>query len=95
MSNLSSNLILGAFVILILLPWLGGLFLTVLNFMYVRSNVLYLQQLAFRLQSENDTLRAEREQLHEEINKTTLTLQTTLVENAMLSARVTRGDDCG
>lgn len=79
--------LLVAFVVIILLPWFGGLFLTVVNFWYARGTIAYQSDRIRQLKTENEALRQERTQLEHENQRVNLTLQTTLVENAMLSAR--------
>lgn len=75
------------FVGLILLPWLGGLVLTGVNFWYMSQVNRELRQRVRELQGENEALRQEREKLVEEKHNMSLTLQATMVENAMLSVK--------
>lgn len=72
--------LLVVYVVLILLPWVGGLFLTVAVFWVMTRRI-------GELQTENTTLRKERADLYEEKMKLDLNLQQTLIENAVLAAR--------
>lgn len=76
--------LLVVYVVLILLPWVGGLFLTVAVFWVMTRRI-------GELQTENTALRKERAGLYEEKMKLDLNLQQTLIENAVLAAR--RGNE--
>jgi len=79
------------FIVLVLLPWFGGLFLTVTMFLYARDTIRYQSQRIKDLKNENTILRSERFEMEQEVHKTSLSLQATLLENAMLSARADSG----
>ncbi len=72
--------LLVVYVVLILLPWVGGLFLTVAVFWVMTRRI-------GELQAENKALREERARLYEEKMKLDLNLQQTLIENAVLATR--------
>lgn len=84
---MSETAILFTFVALILLPWFGGLFLTVVNFLYSRDTIRYQAERLRQAKDENEALRQERERLENEVQSLNLSLQHTLIENAMLSAK--------
>lgn len=66
--------------VLILLPWVGGLALTVVQFWVIMWRLAGLQ-------SENERLKGQIAALHEEKMKLELNLQQTLIENAVLATR--------
>lgn len=68
------------YIVLVLLPWVGGLALTVVQFWVMIRQIVDLQ-------AENTTLKANVNALYEEKMKLDLTLQQTLIENAMLGVR--------
>lgn len=68
------------YVVLILLPWVGGLVLTVAQFWLMTRRIVELQE-------ENVALRNRGNELYEEKMKLDLNLQQTLIENAMLATK--------
>lgn len=72
---------------LILLPWIGGLILTGLNFWYMSQINGGLRERVNELHLQNEELRQIRDKLVEEKHNMSLTLQATMVENAMLSVK--------
>lgn len=78
--------LLVVYVVLILLPWVGGLALTVAQYWVMAKRISELQR-------ENAALRKQVSVLYEEKMKLDLNLQQTLIENAMLGIRRDEGKD--
>lgn len=68
------------YVVLILLPWVGGLILTVAQYWVMTRRI-------GELQTENTELRKQVAGLYKENMKLDLNLQQTLIENAVLATR--------
>lgn len=91
----STEVAIIVFLILLLLPWGGGLFLTIVNFLYAREIVQDQSKRLRELGTENERLHAENNTLRQENQDLNLKLQVTLVENASLSVWHDRGQDEG
>lgn len=90
MSGLEAEVALGLVVLglaLLLLPWAGGLILTLVNFWYANTVIRSQNERINQLQTENDLLRTRRNELQQDNFKLSNSLQATMMENAMLSAR--------
>lgn len=78
---------------LLMLPWAGGLILTLVNFWYANTVIRSQNERITQLHKENDLLRTRRNELQQENFKLGNSLQATMMENAMLSAKLDDGDD--
>lgn len=74
-------------VVVLLLPWIGGLWLIWSIFRYMRMVVWDQAKWLEQLRGENEEMRHKRNEQEEQIHLLNLRLQTTMVENALLSAR--------
>jgi cell division protein FtsB len=96
LSSLETEVALGLVVLglaLLMLPWAGGLILTLVNFWYANTVIRSQNERITQLHTENDLLRTRRNELQQENYKLSNSLQATMMENAMLSARLDDGTD--
>lgn len=79
--------ILLMFVIMILLPWFGGLVLIAINFHFAFKNLQFLTNRVESLRNDNDKLSAKIVSGQDELSSVNLRLQAVMIENAMLGSR--------
>lgn len=74
-------------IILVILPWLGGLILIGASSIYLWQIIHYQTDQLTKFRTENNSLRENLRRLEDENSKLQLAHQTILIENAMLSAK--------